>query len=97
MLLTINLWMLQRGNVDFPCEWFGSPPALAQVETATRIAYCLSWYPRDYYGAAPFGYGSATTNQIVVIQLGSTKDYAAAFAGSVRAIRPIRAASILIR
>jgi hypothetical protein len=67
--LVIGLFTLRTGNVDFPCEYFGPPPTLAKIEENTRIAYCISWYPRDHYGAAPYAYGSSTEDKLTIIPI----------------------------
>jgi hypothetical protein len=66
MLVTIPLWKIRWGNVDFPCEWFGAPPYLAKVESSSRMAYCISVYPRNASGAAPLAYGSTEEENAVI-------------------------------
>ena len=71
MLAAIPLWTHHWGNIDFPCEWFGTPPSLANVNLNTRIAYCISVYPRSAYGAAPLVYGSTEKDKLTIGVYGS--------------------------
>ena len=72
MLVATPVWMfISLGNVDFPCEWFGDPTALAKVNSDTRIAYCISVFPRSKGGGAPLVYGSTTEDGIRIDVYGS--------------------------
>jgi hypothetical protein len=68
MLVAVACWITPKGNVDFPCEWFGRPPSLAEaeVDAATRIAYCLSLYPRSRWGGAPYVYGATAEDKVTL-------------------------------
>jgi hypothetical protein len=66
MLVTIPLWTNRWSHIDFPCEWFGAPPNLAKVKSNSRIAYCISVYPRNAYGGAPLAYGSAEEENVSI-------------------------------
>ena len=71
MLLMIPLWKFYwRGNVDFPCEWFGGPGSImGKVGPDTRISYCISVYPRDASGGYPL-FGSTQNDNLKVVDYG---------------------------
>jgi hypothetical protein len=66
MLGTIPLWTNRWGYVDFPCYWYGDTLHLTKPNASTRIAYCISLYPRNAYGAGPL-LGSSTEDKGVMI------------------------------
>ena len=64
--LIAAVWsILVKGNMDFPCEWFGAPQNTS-VNEDTRIAYCISWYPRNYSGGGVYAEGTTTEDRIMV-------------------------------
>jgi hypothetical protein len=66
MLVSIPLWKNRWSYVDFPCDWFGPSPSLAAVNASSRIAYCISVYPRSAYGGTPLAYGSTDKDEVTI-------------------------------
>jgi len=61
LTLDIYTYPTLNGLIDFGCEWFGHQP---RIEANTRIAYCISWSPRDRGGSAVFTEGTVTEERI---------------------------------
>ncbi len=66
MLFAVPIWTNRWKNVDSPCEYFGPPPNLAIIKSNSRIAYCISMYPREANGGIPFAFGSSEEEKIKI-------------------------------
>ncbi len=68
--ISVPIWLLRWANVDFPCQWFGNPPSPESIAPTSRLAYCISVYPRNAHGGYPL-YGSSPSDAITLNEFGS--------------------------
>jgi hypothetical protein len=68
LLVAAACSVVPKGAVDFPCEWYGPLPGAVEerITTDSRIAYCISRYPRGFSGGALSAYGATEKNSVVL-------------------------------
>lgn len=63
---TIGFWTSIIGMMDFPCEYFGLPSRLLDIQADSRIAYCISQYSRQFGGGGIYANGVSNENKVVL-------------------------------
>jgi hypothetical protein len=68
LLVAVGCSVAPKGAVDSPCEWYGPLPGAVEerITTDSRIAYCISRYPRGFSGGALGAFGATEKNRVVL-------------------------------
>ena len=67
MLLASACWFTRwAGRIDFPCGYMGDVAGGSPVPADSRIAYCISKYPRMVSGASPDKHGATSRDKITL-------------------------------